>query len=47
MNIVCDIETDNLAINTKINYVGFYWMMEDKENFKCFKLPQDLNEMKA
>ena len=47
MNIVCDIETDNLAINTKINYVGFYWMMEDKENFKCFKLPKDLNELKS
>ena len=46
MNIVCDIETENLAINTTINYVGFYWEKEGKELFKCFDLPQDLDYMK-
>ena len=47
MNIVCDIETENLAINTTINYVGFYWKMSEQKQFKCFKLPQDLEEMKS
>ena len=46
MNIVCDIETENLAINTIINYVGFYWEKEGKELFKCFDLPQDLDYLK-
>ena len=46
MNIVCDIETENLAINTTINYAGFYWEKNGKELFKCFDLPQDLDYMK-
>lgn len=46
MNIVCDIETENLAINTTINYVGFYWEKDNKELFKCFDLPKDLDYMK-
>lgn len=49
MNIVCDIETENLAINTTINYVGFYGMKyQTKEPlFTCFKLPKDLDALKA
>ena len=47
MNIVCDIETDNLAIDTTINYVGFYWKIEQQPSFKCFKLPDDIEEMKS
>ena len=46
MNIVCDIETENLAINTTINYVGFYWEKDNKELFKCFDLPQDADKLK-
>ena len=46
MNIVCDIETENLAINTTINYVGFYWEKDNKELFKCFDLPKDIDYMK-
>lgn len=42
MNIACDIETSSLAVNTQINWVGFYW----PENFKCFKLPDQLVDLK-
>ena len=45
MNIVCDIETAGLEIDTPIHYVGFYY--EDaKENFVAFKLPNDRVELK-
>lgn len=47
MNIICDIETDGLAINTQINYVGFFWKIDNQEHFKCFKLPQDLEDLKS
>lgn len=47
MNIVCDIETENLAVNTKINYVGFYWEKDNKELFKCFDLPNDIDKLKT
>ena len=48
MNIVCDIETDNLAINTPINYVGFYGKRDrdDTPFFTCYKLPQDVDKIK-
>lgn len=46
MNIVCDIETNNLMINTTINYVGFYWEIRGKAHFKCFDLPQQSQELK-
>ena len=46
MNIACDIETAGLAVNTKINYVGFYWEDNQEENFKCFILPRDLDNLK-
>lgn len=48
MNIVCDIETNNLAVNTQINYVGFYWLGKStgKECFKHFKLPEEINALK-
>lgn len=45
MNIVCDIETDNLTINTAINYVGFYG--KNVSPWFCyFKLPEDLDQLK-
>lgn len=49
MNIVCDIETDNLTINTPINYVGFYARRhsDNEPCFEYFKLPQDLEALKA
>ena len=46
MNIACDIETAGLAVNTKINYVGFYWEEDGTEQFKCFVLPKDLANLK-
>ena len=48
MNIVCDIETKNLKVNTTINYVGFYWERESdgKEIFYCFKLPEHIDKLK-
>ena len=46
MNIACDIETAGLAVNTKINYVGFYWEDNQEEYFKCFILPRDLDNLK-
>lgn len=48
MNIVCDIETKNLKVNTTINYVGFYGERESdgKEIFYCFKLPQHIDKLK-
>lgn len=46
MNIVCDIETESLAINTKINYVGFYWEENNVEHFQCFDFPQDIQALK-
>ena len=46
MNIVCDIETESLAINTTINYVGFYWENNNIEHFKCFDFPQDIQALK-
>lgn len=47
MNIVCDIETKDLKVNTQINFVGFYWE-EDPEDpsFMSFKLPDDLEMLK-
>lgn len=47
MNIVCDIETENLMVNTIINYVGFYWEIRNKPHFKCFDLPAQAEELKA
>lgn len=45
MNIVCDIETDSLAINTPINYVGFYGKNASPW-FTYFKLPRDIEQLK-
>lgn len=47
MNIVCDIETESLMVNTIINYVGFYWEIRGKTHFKCFDLPQQAEALKA
>lgn len=47
MNIVCDIETESLATNTTINYVGFYWEIDNHEYFKCFDLPQDIEDLRS
>jgi len=45
MNIVIDIETQGLKINDKINFVGFYTVINGQEKFKIYKLPEDLIEM--
>ncbi len=41
MNIVCDIETVDLRIDTTINLVGFYGECEILDGFKYFILPED------
>ncbi len=48
MNIVCDIETKDLKVNTQINYVGFYWKTKkpNVESFRSFELPEDLANLK-
>lgn len=45
MNIVCDIETNDLKVNTNINYVGFYGMIDPM--FTYFKLPDQIEELRA
>lgn len=45
MNIVIDIETQGLKINDKINFVGFYTVINGQEKFKTYSLPEDLIEM--
>jgi len=45
MNIVLDIETDNLAINTNINYVGCY-SPELTPNFIAFRIPEEIESFK-
>lgn len=45
MNIVIDIETQGLKINDKINFVGFYAVINGQEKFKIYSLPEDLIEM--
>ena len=47
MNIACDIETNNLAVNTQINWVGFYYLDNDEEVYNQFKLPDDIDSLKA
>lgn len=47
MNIALDIETNNLKVNTQINYIGCYTKKDDKELFKSFKMPQDLEAFKT
>lgn len=49
MNIVCDIETKNLKVNTTINYVGFYGKKESNGEglFMCFKLPDEVEKLKT
>lgn len=42
MNIACDIETNNLAVNTQINWVGFYY----PDNYTYFKLPEQVDQLK-
>lgn len=48
MNIALDIETRDLKVNTKVNFVGVYSVnSQGKELFKAFKLPNDLDNFKA
>lgn len=48
MNIALDIETRDLKVNTKINFVGVYTVnKQGKELFKHFKLPDDIDRFKA
>ena len=48
MNIVIDIETDSLKVNSPINFVGFYTKVKgDKEFFKIFSLPSEAKELRA
>lgn len=48
MNIVIDIETDSLKVNSPINFVGFYTRVaENKEFFKMFTLPAETKELRA
>ena len=47
MNIALDIETNNLKVNTQINYIGCYTKKDDKEYFKYFKMPRDLEAFKT
>lgn len=44
MNIVCDIETKDLKVNTDIHYVGFFGAMNPA--FIYFKLPDQVNQLK-
>lgn len=47
MNIALDIESNDLKVNTKINFVGVYTVNnQGKELFKYFKLPDDLDAFK-
>ena len=47
MNIALDIETRDLKVNTKINFVGAYAVNpKGKELFRYFKLPEDLEKFK-
>lgn len=47
MNIALDIETRDLKVNTKINFVGIYGIDgKGKEHFVHFKLPDDLKAFK-
>lgn len=47
MNIACDIETNDLSVNTQINYVGFYTEINGQEATQTFKLPKDLDKLKS
>lgn len=48
MNIALDIETRDLKVNTKINFVGAYAVNNSgKELFRYFKLPDDLAKLKT
>ena len=44
MNIVCDIETRDLKVNTDIHYVGFFGAMNPA--FIYFKLPDQIDQLK-
>jgi DNA polymerase I-like protein with 3'-5' exonuclease and polymerase domains len=46
MLISLDIETDNLSLNTNINFVGLYTVnKKGKELYKIYKLPEEADEM--
>ena len=47
MNIALDIETRDLKVNTKINFIGVYTKIKGKGVFKYYKLPQDLEAFKS
>lgn len=48
MHIALDIETRDLKVNTKINFVGVYGInSRGVEVFKYFKLPDDLEKFKS
>lgn len=48
MNIALDIETRDLKVNTKINFVGAYTVnKQGKELFQHFKLPDDIDRFKT
>lgn len=48
MNIALDIETRDLKVNTKINFIGIYSINKrGQELFHSFKLPDDLSTFKA
>ena len=47
MNIVIDIETNSLKVDSPINFVGFYTKVDgNKEFFKMFSLPSETKELR-
>ena len=46
MNIVLDIETNGLEIDTQINYVGMYYK-NPEPIFESYRLPEDLEALKS
>ena len=46
MNIALDIETESLAINTKINFIGAYGEDDELEYYLFFEMPKDLDKFK-